>query len=331
MTRTARLLALTTALVAAPVAAQADSWTLSNDASRIAFGSVKKDTVGEVHRFTALSGTVAEDGTVAIEIDLASVDTAIDIRNERMVEHVFGAKNPTATLTAALDAGTMADMKPGDTAEIDVEAVLALAGTEMPIETTLFVARLTDGRAMVTTDEMIMLSMADLGVDGGITKLMELAKLPGITRVSPVTVRLVFDRDAKAAAGAGDAQKVAAAAMVKDDAPKKEEVAMASSGGDAKAGKKVFRKCKACHVVDAEKNRVGPHLVGIIGRASGSVEGFKYSKAMAGADLTWDVETLSAYLANPKKYMPGNKMAFPGLRKEKDVVNVIAYLESEAQ
>jgi len=332
MTRMTRMLALTTALVAAPLltagAAQAESWTLSNDDSLIAYGSIKKDTIGEVNTFGALSGTVDAEGKVSIEIDLTSVETYIDIRNERMVEHVFGADNPTATLTTQVDAGTLEAMKPGDTDTLDTEAVLSLAGNDVPLEATLFVARLTDGRALVTTDAMIMLSMADLGLDGGITKLMELAKLPGITRVSPVTVRLVFDRDTQEA-GAGDAQKVAAAAMVTEETPK-EEVAMASAG-DAKAGKKVFRKCKACHVVDAQKNRVGPHLVGIVGRASGSVEGFKYSKAMAGADLTWNAETLSAYLANPKKYMPGNKMAFPGLRKEKDVVNVIAYLESEAQ
>jgi len=340
MTHTARLLALTTALVAAPLltagAAQAESWTLSNDDSLIAYGSIKKDTIGEVNTFGALSGTVDAEGKVSIEIDLTSVETYIDIRNERMVEHVFGADNPTATLTTQVDAGTLEAMKPGDTDTLDTEAVLSLAGNDVPLEATLFVARLTDGRALVTTDAMIMLSMADLGFDDGITKLMELAKLPGITRVSPVTIRLVFDRDTQEA-GASDAQKVAAAAMVTESAAKeapketpKEEVAMASVG-DAKAGKKVFRKCKACHVVDAEKNRVGPHLVNIVGRASGSVEGFKYSKAMAGADLTWNAETLSAYLADPKGYMPGNKMAFPGLRKEKDVVNVIAYLESEAK
>lgn len=320
--------ALTTALVALPLAVQADSWTLSNDSSSIAYGSVKKNTIGEVNTFGALSGTVDSEGKVSIEIDLTSVETYIDIRNERMIEHVFGKDTPTATLTTQVDADALDQMKPGDTDTLDVEAILSITGKDVPLEASLFVARLSDGQAMITTDGMIMLSMADLGLNDGIDKLMELAKLPGITRVSPVTVRLVFDRDPQAA-GAGDAQKVAAAAMVTKDEPKA-EVAMAS-GGDAKAGKKVFRKCKACHVVDAEKNRVGPHLVGIIGRASGSVDGFKYSEAMAGADLTWDVETLSAYLANPRKYMPGNKMAFPGLRKEKDIVNVIAYLESEAQ
>lgn len=98
--------------------------------------------------------------------------------------------------------------------------------------------------------------------------------------------------------------------------------------GDAAAGEKVFRKCKACHVADEEKNRVGPHLVGIVGRDSGSVADFKYSDAMAGAGLTWDEATLAGYLTNPKEFLPGNKMAFPGLRKEADVANILAYLAS---
>lgn len=99
--------------------------------------------------------------------------------------------------------------------------------------------------------------------------------------------------------------------------------------GDAKKGEKVFRKCKACHVVDEEKNRVGPHLVGIIGRKAGDVEGFKYSKAMKEADIEWTVENLAAYLKKPKDFMPGNKMAFAGLRKQKDIDDILAYLEKE--
>lgn len=100
----------------------------------------------------------------------------------------------------------------------------------------------------------------------------------------------------------------------------------ALAAGDAAAGKKVFNKCKACHMVDQEKNRVGPHLVGIIGRPAGAVENFKYSTAMKDSGITWDPDTLAQYLADPKGFVPGNKMAFVGLKKEDDVANVIAYL-----
>ena len=99
--------------------------------------------------------------------------------------------------------------------------------------------------------------------------------------------------------------------------------------GDPVAGEKVFKKCKACHVVDKEKNKTGPHLVGLLGRTAGSVDSFKkYSKAMKASGIVWNAETLDGYLANPKKYLKGTKMAFAGLRKEKDRQNIIAYFES---
>lgn len=99
--------------------------------------------------------------------------------------------------------------------------------------------------------------------------------------------------------------------------------------GDAEAGKKVFKKCKACHVVEEEKNKVGPHLINIFGRQPGSLEGFKFSKAMKtyGEAKVWDEATLAEYLAAPKKVVKGTKMAFAGLKKDKDLANVIAYLK----
>jgi cytochrome c len=99
--------------------------------------------------------------------------------------------------------------------------------------------------------------------------------------------------------------------------------------GDIDAGEKVFKKCKACHVVDAEKNKTGPHLVNIMGRTAGSLESFKkYSKAMKESGIVWSEETLNGYLEKPKAYIKGTKMAFAGLKKEKDRENVIAYLKS---
>ena len=104
---------------------------------------------------------------------------------------------------------------------------------------------------------------------------------------------------------------------------------MAAQAGDIEAGLKVFKKCKACHVVDKEKNKTGPHLVGIIGRPAASVESFKkYSKAMKESGIVWDAASLDGYLENPKKYLKGGKMAFAGLRKQKDRDNIIAYFES---
>lgn len=100
----------------------------------------------------------------------------------------------------------------------------------------------------------------------------------------------------------------------------------AAHAADAEAGKAVFKKCQACHQVD--KNAVGPMLKGIIGRKSGSIEGYKYSEAMKGANLTWDAATIKEYLADPKKKVPGNKMVFAGVKDATDEENLIAYLET---
>lgn len=181
------------------------SWTLDGDTSRVAFGSIKKDTVGEIHSFESISGMVGADGTVKIDIDLTSVETYIDIRNERMGEHVF--KNATtATLTGKIEMEELSGLGVGETSLVDIEGTLSLVGTDIGIDAEMFVARIADGKVLVTTNDMIFLSAEDAGINAGITKLMELAKLPGITRTSPVTLRLVFDADAQKAELAPAAQ-----------------------------------------------------------------------------------------------------------------------------
>ena len=107
--------------------------------------------------------------------------------------------------------------------------------------------------------------------------------------------------------------------------------ASAQPAGDPAKGEQVFKRCQACHVVNQPTNRVGPHLVGIIGRKSGSVEDFKYSDANKNSNATWDEVTLDKYLTDPKAFMPGNKMAFPGLKKPEERADVIAYLKSAAK
>jgi len=97
--------------------------------------------------------------------------------------------------------------------------------------------------------------------------------------------------------------------------------------GDAVAGKAVFNQCKACHQVGPEaKNGVGPVLNGIVGRKAGEVPGYNYSDANKNSGLTWDEATLRSYLPDPKAKVPGTKMIFPGIKREKQLDDLMAYL-----
>ena len=101
-----------------------------------------------------------------------------------------------------------------------------------------------------------------------------------------------------------------------------------AADGDAALGEKVFLKCKACHQVgEGAKNAVGPVLNGLIGRKTGTVEGYNYSDANKNSGLTWDEATFREYIKNPKAKIPGTKMVFVGLSSETDIDNLVAYLK----
>lgn len=106
----------------------------------------------------------------------------------------------------------------------------------------------------------------------------------------------------------------------------------ALADGDALAGEKVFKKCMACHAVADKTNKVGPHLVGVVGRKVAVVEGYSYSDSMkeyAATGAVWDEEALDAYLENPKSTVPKTKMAFAGLKKEDEREDLIAFLKTK--
>ncbi|MCC1481289.1 c-type cytochrome [Roseibaca sp. Y0-43] len=103
------------------------------------------------------------------------------------------------------------------------------------------------------------------------------------------------------------------------------------ASADIDAGESAFRQCATCHQYATERNAGGPHLVGIVGRAVGSVENWRYSSALQDAGGIWTPERLNAWLTNPDDYLPGNRMAYPGVRTEQERINIIGFLAAQGQ
>ena len=111
----------------------------------------------------------------------------------------------------------------------------------------------------------------------------------------------------------------------------KVDIAALMAMGDIASGEKIFKKCAACHsIIKGGKNAIGPALYNVVGRKVGSVEDYKYSKALAAYEKEWTLEELNGYLTKPAKWIKGTKMAFAGLRKEADRASVIKYLNENS-
>ena len=135
---------------------------------------------------------------------------------------------------------------------------------------------------------------------------------------------------AKAPAMSHDRMAAAPPAQTSGQGAPAPTAAVAPVSGDVATGKLVFRKCQACHSLEPGKNGFGPSLAGLIGKKAGGVPNYNYSPAMKGSNLTWDVATLDAYLSDPQKSVPGNKMPFPGLKTENERNAVIAFLAASS-
>ena len=130
-----------------------------------------------------------------------------------------------------------------------------------------------------------------------------------------------------------DGLEKAVASTEKDETKTLEKVDIAQllAMGDLAHGEKVFKKCSACHMIASDgKNMIGPNLWNVIGRKAGSVNDYKYSKAMVAYAKQWSFEEMNSYLIKPQAYIKGTKMAFAGLRKEKDRASVILYMNSKS-
>ena len=129
-----------------------------------------------------------------------------------------------------------------------------------------------------------------------------------------------------------DVEQVITASTDKSETlEEKIDIAALMATGDLAVGEKVFKKCAACHsIVKGGKNNIGPALYNVVGRKIGVVNDYKYSKALSGYDKEWTFEELNGYLIKPAKWIKGTKMAFAGLRKEKDRASVILYLNQNS-
>ena len=109
------------------------------------------------------------------------------------------------------------------------------------------------------------------------------------------------------------------------------DIAALMAMGDTISGEKIFKKCSACHSINkGGKNNIGPALYNVVGRKVGSISDYKYSKALVAYDKEWTLEELNGFLIKPTKWIKGTKMAYAGLRKEKDRASVIKYLNQNS-
>jgi cytochrome c len=126
-------------------------------------------------------------------------------------------------------------------------------------------------------------------------------------------------------------QTVTVNATSSETVEEKIDIAALMAMGDLTVGEKVFKKCAACHsIIKGGKNNIGPALYNVVGRQIGVVNNYKYSKALSGYGKEWSFDELNGYLTKPAKWIKGTKMAFAGLRKEKDRASVILYLNQNS-
>lgn len=182
-------------LMALPLSAFAD-WQLEGGDSSINFVSVKKSTVAETHFFKSLSGTISDDGHAKITIDLASVETNIPIRNERMQKMLFEtATFASATLTTTVDAAKLKALKPGQTMALTANVSVELHGEKKTEPAQLQVTALEDNQLLVTTSAPVVVNAGDFKLLEGIGKLREVAGLDSISPLVPVTAKLLFKQN----------------------------------------------------------------------------------------------------------------------------------------
>jgi polyisoprenoid-binding protein YceI len=170
-------------------------WTLVNEDSSISFVSVKNAAVAEVHNFKKLNGKISEDGKIAIGIDLDSVNTFIQIRDERIRKMLLETGlYPRATITTEVKSQALKELKAGESILMPVSFVLDLHGIKKSMTSEVMVIALNNQRVLVTTTAPLTMNLSDHKLIKGINNLREIAKLSSISSSVAVTAQLVFTR-----------------------------------------------------------------------------------------------------------------------------------------
>lgn len=191
MTRLHSLFLSLITLVATPASAD---WVLNNAFSEISFITIKKENVAETHQFRQLAGHVDQSGQVRVVIQLASVDTAIAIRDERMRELLFQTQlMPVAELTTRVDAASLTQLPTGGVVIGSLQGQLALHGTKRPVAIDLLITRTGPGRLLVASRRPVIVNASDFALAEGVEKLREIAGLPSISHAVPVSFVLTFE------------------------------------------------------------------------------------------------------------------------------------------
>lgn len=179
----------------ATAAVTESGWTLDPAGSRLSYVSVKAGEVAETNRFARLSGDVTADGTASLAIDLASVDTGVEVRDERMREVFFNvAENPDATVTAKLDPARFAGLAVGQSVLRSLTAEVTIKGAAADVTTEVMVTRVAEDRVLVVPTAPVIISTDMFGLTDELGELRALAQLPSITPAVPVTFTLAFTR-----------------------------------------------------------------------------------------------------------------------------------------
>lgn len=196
MLRTGLSLALVVAATPALSVGTFNEWTVDSDTSALFYVSTKNEHVAERHEISDISGGISADGALQIELDMASVDSGIDIRDQRQREHLFQvASFPIATITSDIDLSDYEDLDVGESTIDFFDGDLSIVGTETFIDFDIMVTRVSEDRVVVNSFGPAVINSADLELSSGVDKLRELANLPSISYSVPVTFTLSFDRN----------------------------------------------------------------------------------------------------------------------------------------